>query len=74
MLTMASVLVGAGIGIDARFLASGGFFLTAGLVCALWPALTIPAIGAAAMGGLLVILVDALLQLRSGDAPSPPPT
>jgi serine/threonine protein kinase len=74
MLTMASVLVGAGIGIDARFLASGGFFLTAGLVCALWPALTIPAIGAAAVGALLVILVDALLQLRSGEAPSPPPT
>jgi hypothetical protein len=73
MLTMASVLVGAGIGIDARFLVTGGFFLTAGLVCAAWPALTIPAIGAAAVGGLSVVLVDAVLQLRTPERDGGPP-
>jgi serine/threonine-protein kinase len=75
MLTMASVLVGAGIGMDARFLVTGCFFLTAALVCALWPALTILAIGAAAVGGLSVVLVDAVLQLRAPEREdAQPPT
>ncbi len=72
MLTMASVLVGAGIAIDGRMLVAGGFFLAAGVVCALWPALTIPAIGAAAVGGLLVVLVDALFQVRGREGAPPP--
>ena len=64
MLSMASVLVGAGIGIDVRFLLTGAAFLIGAIVCGLAPSLTVPAIGAAAIAGTSVVLVDALRQLR----------
>ncbi len=65
LLAMASVLTGAGIGIDARFLATAVFFFGGAIVCALAPSLTVPAIGAAAIGGTSVVLIDALRQLRA---------
>ncbi|MBN8611164.1 MAG: serine/threonine protein kinase [Deltaproteobacteria bacterium] len=65
MLAMASVLTGAGIGIDVRFLVTAAFFLTGAIVCALVPSLTVPAIGAAAIGATSLILIDALRQLRA---------
>lgn len=64
LLVMAGVLTGAGIGIDWRFLVPAGAFLTGGIVCGLAPALTIPAIGGAAIVAMATVLVDALVQLR----------
>jgi hypothetical protein len=64
LLTMAGVMTGAGIGIDWRFLVPSGAFLAGAIVCGLWPALTIPAIGGAAIVAMATVLVDALVQLR----------
>ncbi len=64
LLAMASVLSGAGIGVDVRFLLVGAAFLVGAIVAGLAPALTIPAIGTAAIAGSAVVLVDALRQLR----------
>lgn len=64
LLAMAGVLTGAGIGIDWRFFVPSGAFLTGAIVCGLWPALTIPAIGGAAIVAMATVLIDALAQLR----------
>jgi len=64
LLAMASVLTGAGLGVDVRFLLVGAAFLVGAIVAGLAPALTIPAIGTAAIAGSAVVLVDALRQLR----------
>jgi hypothetical protein len=69
MLAMAGVIGGAGIGVDARFLWSSAAFLVGAIVAGFFPALTIPAIGSAAIAATSVVLVDALLQLRAPDPP-----
>jgi serine/threonine-protein kinase len=64
LLAMASVLTGAGVGVDVRFVLVGAAFLVGALVAGLAPTLTVPAIGAAAIAGSSVVLLDALRQLR----------
>ncbi|MFO0685511.1 MAG: serine/threonine-protein kinase [Sandaracinus sp.] len=66
LLVTASVLGGAGVGIDARFFVPAGAFLVGAIVCGLFPTLTIAAIGGAAIVGMGTVLVDALVDLRRG--------
>lgn len=69
MLSMACVLGGAGIGIDPQFLWSAAAFLGGSCVCALWPSLTVPAVGAASILALSVGFVDSVRQ-AFGKAPT----
>ncbi|MBX7196152.1 MAG: protein kinase [Sandaracinaceae bacterium] len=64
LLAMGGVLAGAGIGIDVRFFVSSAFFVIGAIACGLVPSLTIPAVGAAALASMTLVLLDALAQLR----------
>lgn len=65
MLSMACVLGGAGIGIDYQFLWSAAAFLGGSVVCAFWPSLTVPAVGAASILALSVGFADSIRQARA---------
>ena len=65
MLSMACVLGGAGIGIDSQFLWSAAAFLGGSIVCAFWPSLTVPAVGAASILALSVGFADSIRQART---------
>jgi serine/threonine-protein kinase len=65
LLAMGSVLTGAGLSSDRRFLITAAFFFAGAATAALVPALTVPSIGAAAIGGGLVLLASALAHLRA---------
>lgn len=65
MLSMACVLAGAGIGVDYQFLLSAAAFLGGAIVCAIWPSLTVPAVGAASILALSVGFGDSIRQARA---------
>ncbi len=71
MLAMGCVLAGAAIGIDARFGWSAAAFLVGAIACALWPAVTVLAVGAAAIAATTVVLIDSLSQARAGKRREP---
>ena len=66
MLAMASVLAGAAIGIDARFAWSAAAFLGGAIACAVWPSMTVLAVGGAAIVAATIVLVDSVKQARAG--------
>ena len=65
MLAMASVLAGAAIGIDARFALSAAAFLGGAIVCAVWPSMTVLAVGGAAIVAAGIVMVDSIRQARA---------